>query len=117
MNEEVQKKAMEMLEELAAKLGTTGDHLWEILVAQGRIEAVNTLVVLVLAIGLTFVTHRYVWAWMWRKPESEGRCWVTGLLSVVSTLFTLKAAFGIGSLATKLFNPEYWALQRILKLF
>lgn len=117
MNEEVQKKAMEMLEALATKLGTTVDHLWKMMVAQAGVEAINTFVALGMSIVLVWVTHHYVWRWMWKKPDSDGRTWVTMLLTTLATITTIKGFLGLFSLATKLLNPEYWAFRAILRLF
>jgi hypothetical protein len=119
-------KTTTLVEKLAEKLGTTAEHLWDVLLHQapisGVIDLVTDVVMVMVAVGLVrFVKDKTT------KPakteyskypqaewENEGAsmAWVavavyliiTGIVVIGSAERTL-AAF---------FNPEYWALSHIL---
>lgn len=117
MNEEVQKKAMDMLEALAEKLGTTLAHLWEVLLLQAKVEAIETGIWLLIGtVTLTigwplFVRNMTCWE---TCNDSEFGRWLTGLgLSIIGGVAILTNLF---RLPTLLINPEWWAIREILRL-
>jgi len=116
VNEEVQKKAMEMLEALAEKLGTTLEHLWEVLLLQAKVEAVEA--------GLVFLTGASVGLYgLWlvnkaRDVKDNDDQAIRWFLGGALALIGLIPAFGnLLKLPTLLINPEYWALREVLRLF
>lgn len=113
MNEELRKRAMEMLEQLAAALGTTVVRLWEVLVAQAQVEGVLAVVGALLSLGLVGAAL-YVVKWGLKNPDDDG--WVliptTPMLIAGCICFWLNLKVAV----TAWLNPEYWALQEILKL-
>jgi hypothetical protein len=117
MNEEVQKKAMEMLEALAEKLGTTLEHLWEVLLLQAKVEAVEVGIWLLIGTaaltigGRLFIKNMTCWE---TGDDHEFARWMTGMgLSIVGYIATLTNLF---RLPTLLINPEWWAIREILRL-
>ena len=113
-----------LLRELASELSTTTEYLWEVMVRQATIYAAShiaffIIVFILLAIGIRFY---------YKKSKAEG-----GLAEYVNpneSPFPLMCAtffFGCSfaivlgfvavsfSIVTAILNPEYWALEQILK--
>lgn len=123
MNEATEK----LIRELAEKLGTTADHLWGVLCRQAIISGVTNLIVL----GVWF----FIIVWGYKIVARKTKCppktetnpypvsewngegvacaWlVWGFLAGVSILIAgLSLEYVVGSLL----NPEYWALNKIVK--
>lgn len=119
------KETQQLLEKLAEKLGTTVSYLWQVLIKQAQVDAFTTLFQFAL-IGLfgwllyrlhkkfLFVDEndRYSRNIYSRYEELVAIPMVVGMcIFIVLTLF---AFIGIPDLINGFFNPEYWALQRIL---
>jgi hypothetical protein len=115
-----------LIRELAEKLGTTGEHLWEVLVRQAPITA--TIDLLVMSGWVLFI----VWAFRFiskktaRHADEDGILdeaeWTTEAAFLAWSLWGLTTVFvvlisGIVLSTTigALINPEYWALMRILQ--
>ena len=134
MNEEVQKKAMEMLETLAGKLGTTIEHLWGVLLKQAAVEGVDSVLISAMsAVVIVFfvVALYYVWREIPSLVESDaskrdsddygyiyllrgasGAAWF--LLTAIPLDITLSR---VKIALTCFINPEYWAIREIARLF
>jgi len=116
----------ELLKELAVQLGTTSEYLWSVLIAQAHIQVITHIyvtVIVLLTAGILFLVHRKL-----MKPiKEDDRSWnkyddievlapIMGVLGVICLGAVIGVAFGIiPELITAIFNPEYWALQEILK--
>jgi hypothetical protein len=119
MQTELTKEILSRLDILAAKLGTTGEKLWTVLVRQARVELYQSVLTAVL-LGITaFVSFR-VCRWCIHEAEESG-CGGGDGYGVGATLAGLACAgFCIATIAyleglpTLLLNPEYWALKQIL---
>lgn len=113
----------QLLIELAQKLGTTVEHLWGVLVRQAYVEALGDGIIV---IALTLFG---LWLWRWaarfnerskddeftedEKENYELASFLSGVVALVSWTFLI---FGrLPDLFTKLLNPEFWALQEIIK--
>ncbi len=123
------EKVIPLLEQLAAKLGTTIDKLWGVLLKQAPISGT---VDLFLCIGLILVAvrcFRFVKRMTTVPPktledlyphakwedEGAGFAWVgVGFLLLVVGLIVI---FSVHNIAATFFNPEYWALKEILSVF
>lgn len=122
----------QLLRELAAKLGTTVEHLWMVLVRQALISGiVDLLVTIVIFIFLVwafrFLYHKttpvdtgkvetYSEKKIYDDPDwtEEGKffAWlVYGILVLVWGCIILSSA---SLTIASFFNPEYWALHAIL---
>lgn len=119
MSENMEK----LLIELAQKLGTTVEHLWGVLVRQAYVEALGDAII-VIALALFGL-----WLWRWalrfnerseddeltedEKENYELATFLSGVVVFATWIFLL---FGrLPDLFTKLLNPEFWALQEIIK--
>lgn len=121
------EKFQQLIEALAAKLGTTAEHFWGVLVRQAPISGAVDLVLCVVIAAVTVwwvalvkrkttcppetETNRYPKA-EWRD-EGAFLAWlvtvifgVSALLSVIGSAQGIVAAFA---------NPEYWALKQLVK--
>lgn len=121
------EKYQQLIEALAAKLGTTAEHLWGVLVKQAPISgAVDLVLCIVIAAA----------AWWWvalvkrkttkppktdddRYPNAEWNdgaavlSWIGAVIAVVFALVCIVcSAQGI---VAAFANPEYWALTRLVK--
>ncbi len=123
MNENSQK----LLEALAQKLGTTTEYLWGILIKQAPIDAAITLFQIVLVMVFGIILFRIHKKMMVVKEYENGYgkesgyehynvgailpmvvgCFVLVVFSIISFLC-------IPDVVSGFFNPEYWALNKVL---
>lgn len=108
------------MEVLAAKLGTTVEYLWGVMLSQAPVAAMNNLIFIVTTTVLTWLCVRRHKKLI--EPIDEYRngydevanvtlmiCWlVVCAVGVIASLFLIPAT------VTALVNPEYWALKQIL---
>ena len=119
MNEQTTK----LIEQIAQKLGTTTEYLWSVLLNQAPIDATvlffKTVCVILFGLELLKIHKRLL------KKESEYS--ETGYekyeegaivpMIIATTIFAILfiiCFFCIGDIVNGYFNPEYWALERIL---
>lgn len=116
-----------LIRELAEKFGTTGEHLWRVLVRQAPIT--GTIDALIIAAWVLFV----VWAFRWitakttepeptdEKPypraewtnESAFLAWV--IWAVLTVFIVIQIGYALSLTISALVNPEYWALKQLLQ--
>lgn len=112
-----------IIQQLADKFGTTVEHLWAVMVRQARVEAVLDIFWILALIATLVLTAWFVrYAWRKTKEEDYSNRWdeeavvvISVVCGIISALITVPiiALLSYG-LVSKLFNPEYWALQQIL---
>lgn len=123
MNEQTNQ----LIRDLAEKLGTTSEYLWQVLVKQAPISGAANLIAIAIWIAVL------VWSWklIVRKttvpPKTESNAYpdadwaddngfvawlIWGLFALACVLVT-----GVNAemIVASLLNPEYWALKQILK--
>lgn len=118
----MKNQTTELLEKLAVQLGTTAEYLWSVLIVQARISAITDLIFLILAIVsgyFLYRTHLYLGkegedmhSIYDRKEEAVIIPMFVGV--IIWAIFFLVMFFSIGNIINGLFNPEYWALNKIL---
>lgn len=118
-----------ILEQLAAKLGTTSEYLWGILLKQAPISA--TLSMLSFALVLVFgVVLLYAHKKLSKEIVSESGGYKSYetlygkfeeaavipmvLFAAVWVIVLFNCIFNIGDIINGYFNPEYWALKEIV---
>ena len=109
---------MKELEVLASKLGVAVELLWEALLRQAIINGIVDLIFYIL-IGCSIYPAILLWKWIYKKVENDNwdeiaYAW-PGLLSVVLFILILAAFLSSYMTVASFLNPEYWALDRILK--
>lgn len=116
MNEEIFSR----LDALASKLGVAGAHLWEVLVRQAYVDFIEVTVAMIVLPAIGYASYR-----AFGKYESDYKGGdVSEALAAGSLVLALGAALGslimlavwIDSLGN-LFNPEYYALQKVMEAF
>ena len=107
---------IKMVEELAAKLGTTTEMLWGVLIKQAPIEGWSRILGIII-FGIIFaVTAKLIS----KRTETDEYCdtpnWCLWLFwSVLFLFFIVAIALSISGIVASFINPEYWALQKILR--
>jgi hypothetical protein len=121
------EKFQKLIEALAAKLGTTAEHLWGVLVRQAPISGAVDLVLCVVIAAVTVwwvalvkrkttcppetETNRYPKA-EWRDEGALLAWIVTVIFGVLALISAIVSAQGI---VAAFANPEYWALKQLVK--
>ena len=122
MNEQLQQA----LTELCAKLGTTVEHLWTVLIRQAYISGVVDL------FAILIWTLFCVWSFRFAQKkttvpektqgdqylmadwEEEGKVIAWVVWGAIVGIFLLTAGCSASSIIGSLFNPEYWALKQLI---
>ena len=116
------EKLIPLLEQLAQKLGVTADMLWSALLKQSRLYAIYYLIMFVFLAGLSIVFWRWLrWtAKNWAEIEGNNNdiphvvgLFALGIILLVGWLVLLCDG---NTVLAALFNPEYWALNKILSV-
>jgi len=115
------KETLDLLQQLAAKLGATAEHLWAALIRQAFISGCVDLVLYAFTgclIWFTFKTIPKLAKALDDDDRTEAEA--VGAIAAIGALLVAVVVFGIGSAVsvsgtiTAFSNPEYWALQQIL---
>lgn len=115
----------QLLRELAAKLGTTSEYLWSVLVRQASVSATTTLLYLISVIILGIILYKAHRRFS-KKAENdrynntvyEDLEWPIGVMVIGGLgwlVLALALFFSFPDIINGYFNPEYWALNKILK--
>ena len=118
MNDQTTK----LLEQLASKLGTTSQYLWGVLLKQAPIEATIDLIqtaIIVLIGWILWKVHKKLMDDTSKISYSEHQEAVgipMILLSIVVLVFFICAFCCSAEIVYGYFNPEYWALHKVLEL-
>jgi hypothetical protein len=121
---ENEKLIIDAVTVLANKLGTTGDHLWGVLVRQAPISSIISLSFFTIGLLMAIIGWRTLFnlAKMIDKPniDRELLAAAVAIVAIFSFLMSLIILFNIDSVSmwiSGLFNPEYWALQQVVHSF
>ena len=108
MNDELSKA----LAKLADKLGTTAEHLWQVLIRQARVEVVTDTGFIL----LTAVCLYGLWRW-WKsalkRDPDDGEMIGLVICSICGLVLFIASLVNVYEIPTLIFNPEYWAIQQI----
>ena len=111
----------ELLTKLAEKLGTTTEYLWAVLIKQATIEAYYSMMSIGLFILMLIPFYKYV-RWFSKNYQEiynndyEILHWViTVVIGLIVIVWAIGSVCDIHTIMTALNNPEYWALQQVLK--
>lgn len=108
------EKTAQLIERLAAKLGTTAEHLWGVLVRQAPISGATDLGVLIASFAIAALLG--VIALRTKDEDEGGMSFAVGMAALIAGASALAMFMsGASIIAAAFFNPEYWALKQILK--
>ena len=115
------KEMTELLGKLADKLGTTVEKLWSVLLKQAPISGVIDLALCVALVIASIFIFRFVQNKTTPQEEEryadwddEGKffAWAgTAIFIAIAGVFIMCS---VESIVSAFFNPEYWALTKIL---
>lgn len=106
------EKILKALTALAEKLGTTAEYLWGVLVKQAPINGVIDLLVITGWITGFFICLKIIRK---NKVESEGLMLIAYVSTIVFAIGSVGfTTFLMSDMLSAFFNPEYWALHKIL---
>lgn len=121
MNENTAK----LIEQLAQKLGTTSEYLWKVLLKQAPIDATINLIQITLIVLFGWMLYKIHRKLMVKKDydgynetgyshyeELAGIPMVIG--GIVFAIMFICAFCCIGDVVNGYFNPEYWALNKVM---
>ena len=118
----MKEQIVTLIEQLAQKLGTTTEYLWNVLIAQANVQIyifitvfVSTIIGIIVAVYLLKYTQKY-----WDKEDAPMTAWlalgfgtVVGFIALIGIVFTIA---NISDVITAIRNPEYWALKEVLNV-
>jgi hypothetical protein len=123
------EKIAELLEKLAVKFGTTVEHLWEVMLRQAPISGVVDLGIDVILITFSILAFKFIrgktathefgeegWTRIEAEWEDEAAFWAWSGFIMMCIIISVVTLGSITSIVAAFFNPEYWALTKILSL-
>lgn len=115
MNEATTK----LLEQLAAKFGTTVERLWSVLLQQATVEAWYSSAWIALMVSILILWSRVNLRWYRAVNWNDDSCATVCVISVVINVLWGGATVIVcvclsHNLFTGFLNPEYWALKQLL---
>jgi len=119
MNEEMFKEAMERVDTLAAKMGVAATELWEILVRQQYIEAIEIIMSCLFMVGVSVfgckVLMNKKWLnWDYMEDHNlEPLCIIAYTVVCIWVILTIISICCLFDVPGNLLNPEYGAYMAI----
>lgn len=111
MNEQTAK----LIEQLAQKLGTTTEYLWAVLLKQAQIQAMVMLFQFLLIAIFGYVLLKIHKRLSVTKDYEEENVVIPMAIGLIIFAFlAIYAFFCIEDIFNGFFNPEYWALSKVL---
>lgn len=116
MNDQTAK----IIESLAAKLGTTTEYLWSVLLHQARVDGITTLCYLVLSVvsGIALFHYNKKWSNDDNDVSYYHNEYLIAPMVIIGVVWFILALYmvmsGVPTMITAFLNPEYWALDKIL---
>ena len=108
-------KVIQLLDPLFVKLGLASDTAWEALLWQARMHSIlisSLLSVTGVILGLACLYTYRKWEWI----EERNAEFIALFLSVPVIFWWMAFFLNIESLLTSIFNPEAWAICKLLSL-
>lgn len=115
------ENATKLIEELAHKLGTTSQYLWQVLIKHAKIDATTGLIQAII-VSLFGVVLYKIHKNMMRRDEQDyngyyryegfGLTMIVAFIAFVIIYFRILC--GITDIINGYFDPEYWALHEII---
>jgi predicted permease len=107
-------KVMAHLDKLAVKLGLTVEQIWPWMVRQQYVDAIVSLVLLIVVSIGGYLTYRFASKIkQWEEPDAKNIfCFILITISFIGIIISI-ASFREFS---DIFNAEYWALKDLMKM-
>jgi uncharacterized membrane protein len=108
-----------LIEQLAAKMGTTSEYLWGVLLKQAPISATWTLLQVILVVVFGIMLYR---AHISLSDDENDISYynhdainvIMATLLIIWLILVIASFFCLGDIFNGYMNPEFWALDYIL---
>lgn len=119
----MEENTAKLIEQLANKLGTTSEYLWKVFLKQAPIDATITLVQDVIIVIFGIILYKLHKKFLkkkeipYRSSMYDDNEFLRVAMAAGAFIFIIIAAiafFCFGDIVNGYFNPEYWALNKIL---
>lgn len=111
------EKALEALRELAAKLGTTSEHLWRVMLEAQKYEAIlSGIWTLVCIVGIVACWKLFKWGCANDTYSNENGIIAKVAGGMIGAILVLPTTANFNAMVRALLMPEYQALQQVLRL-
>jgi hypothetical protein len=102
------------LDALAAKLGVASGQLWEILIRQARLDAINDIVWGLVQVAAIWFLVRLGY----RKIKADPHGWDDWIMAYIlgglaCFMMSVFAVINLSGAPIQLINPQYWAFRQI----
>ena len=105
-----------LIEKLATQLGQTAESMWHILIAQARIAAIiNFILGGILTLTAMILILISLRAYKDRENDTMTVCVIASCVIIASVIIVISIAFWLPAF-TAHYNPEYWALQKLINM-
>jgi len=121
MNDELAKS----LTLLSTKLGTSIEHLWEVLRFQAKVTAIQNITIFTILIVALTIGVKKVWPLFKADTDTDGfftrseefdKKVIKVLIIAICVIFGTMAFDGIFDSIVYIINPDYYALQQLIKI-
>jgi len=116
---DLKEKAFELLQQLAIKLNTTIENLWGVMVKQGRVEAISSLISIILIWGFgvfLYILHK---RFIKKKIYDEYELLIGAPMIIGAIIFSFMLLYSLSCISdviTGFLNPDYWALKQLFEI-
>lgn len=107
------EQTIKLIQELAAKFGTTAEKLWSVLIKQGPISGFTNLIVLILYFAAALRLFKWIKATDFL--EDDGKTASFFILAITSAVVAVIAVCCMEGIVASIVHPEFWALSHFIK--
>jgi len=108
-------KFLEMLKELAIKLGTTVDNLYPLFVKQSYVVGITNILLMVFGVIVAIISWKLTIK-VWKEGEGDPEYLIICLLPFIGVIApTVVILINLQDTITAFVNPQYFAIQNILQ--
>ena len=116
------EKTQEALVALAEKLGTSTEYLWEVLVRQAKYDIIVSVIQMTIMFAIVYWTIKLHIRFSKEDERKNSQYYYKEEILIVPMIFAAITSVimivlflnGFNDLIASIFNPEFWALNRIV---
>lgn len=112
------EQTIQLISQLANRLGTTADHLWAVLAKQAIVQAIQSSVwaviwVIIATIGWVFLKKFWIKIW---EEEEFGAILIGIGACILTAIALIQIGIAFDNVITTIFNPEYYSFKQMTEL-
>lgn len=115
------EQTLSLIQQLAEKLGTTTEYLFSILILQAKVTIFQNIFFIILFLVSTFFMFK-IGKVRYKNMKEEyedffdgAHGWILAIWAIINAIWFFGTISIIIEISTCIANPEYWAIQQILK--